>query len=378
MLAKINVESTCTVDFHVEPADVHHLLSSTALEHPRALAVRELHANRACKNASDMWFYSEDYAQDAVVNKHSRMQWRWRTKQHQDHRLKEEDAQYYTETEQHTIANGGTAKAADARKNTHGDHEVGLVRCDGMACVPPFWAWWSVVRAQCKLEWIGQRAQRVADRAPWDSGAEWDDTRQRVTMTIDDTYLMQHNTGTTAHVWHCRMYPRVYTPLSLQCNAEMVKPIELSAEEDQTNDVDRRDYRVNNVQQQCVLNVHVGRGVHLLLYVISTALAIAACGAYLCCMWACISCCNCRERCVHWLPCLRESHWSRRHHRAIRDSGPDGTSQVHARAPHHGPIDSAWERPAAKPAGFGSTFTRLARMGAAPVGATRGGGTLAV
>lgn len=350
-------ESPCILDFHVDNSEQLHEPNKTARIPP---AVHELHADRKCVSDSEFWFYSEDYTDDSVINKHMRQQWWSRTF---IANAPSGDAPYYSDEEDHVDVSN--ANAQSLRK----DPTVGVVQCNGLACVPPFWGWWSVVRAQCTLEWIGQRAQRAADRAPWDSGAVWNHATQKLSMSVEDTYIMapRGDSPTAAYVWHCQMHPRVYSALSLQCNGDPVD------EDNSTTNTTRTNYRVNNIHQQCVLNVHVGRGAHLLIYVISAALFVGVCGLYLCCMWACFVCCNCRAwPCIRWLPCFRGSHDAahRRHHRAMRDMGPDGSANGPTAQVVNTSSDSAWELPSAKRIGFASTFARMARAG----GISGGGG----
>jgi hypothetical protein len=194
-------------------------------------------------------------------------------------------------------------------------------------------------------------------------------------MMVEDTYIAvprDESSSTAAYVWHCRVHPRVYSAVSLQCGSDLVEEdfpthdadgvLQMNASNFTTNNT-HENYQVHDIHRQCVLNIHVGRGAHLLIYVVSAVLFIGACGVYLCCMWACCVCCNCRTwPCIRWLPFFRDSHnsISRSRHRAMRDMGPDGGgSGVHIA----GAVDSAWELPSAKPAGFKSTFARLARAG---------------
>lgn len=356
-------ESPCILDFHVDYSDEQH-----QRQHPHennnskrtTLAVHELRANHSCASGSEFWFYSEDYSVDSVINKHLRQQW-WSRNSGSNVPDANELVPYY----------GGDEEDNNNTNNAAGDLTVGTVRCDGLACVPPFWSWWSTVRAQCTLEWVGQRAQRVADRAPWDSGAQWMQATQKLSMTVEDTYIMvKRGESPAAYVWHCHMYPRVYSAVSLQCSGDPV--VESADESNSTASVARGNYQVHNIQRQCTLNVHVGRGAHLLIYIVSAVLVVGACGAYLCCIWLCCVCCRCRTwPCVRRLPCFRESHNSiaRQKHRAARDMGPNGGG---GGAYPNGAVDSAWELPSAKPAGFKSTFARLARVGGVGSGGLRG------
>lgn len=324
----------CALDFHVDVAAQNTNRTNETLYEIHT--ARELHASRPCINASEQWFYSN-------VGLHT-------NGVHGD-RVDYVDA-YDPEDE-------GPERNAGPTHAVHVDRTVGAIRCDGITCIPPFWSWWSVVRAQCELELVGRRAQRLIDRAPWDSGAQWSPL-QGLSMAVEDTYLMLDGQHQTAYVWHCRMFPRVYSAESIECTTRIYNTNDSAFIDDQ-----RVDLRVDDVQQQCVLNVYVGRGVHLLLYIISAFVLVGACGIYACCMWACYVCCGCASLCERWLPCMRPSARSMRVRRAMRDAGPDGdgVSSTHRRSTHHNIAESSWEMPGAKSAGFARTFARLARAG---------------
>lgn len=184
----------------------------------------------------------------------------------------------------------------------------GEVRCDGYACIPPFWAWWDEIRGHCTLEWIGARAQRDTDRAPWESGAIWDSTLAALRIQVEDTY-MRRASDDRIYVWHCKAYPRLYTSVSIECPAPdnfkyMWSAPSLAYINEETNVVHTISY--TQVGTECYLNVRVGLAVHILLYGFSTVILIGFCSVYLICLYVCVRWCNtnCPCCCPSWIAAL--------------------------------------------------------------------------
>lgn len=217
-----------------------------------------------------------------------------------------------------TVSSEEESKQSPTAPEHFGDalHHMGHVKCDDAICIPPFWAWWSEIRAHCVLEWIGARAQRDADRAPWESGVTWNATLGVLDAQIEDSYL-QHEGSPRVHIWHCRTYPRVYRAVSMTCPVTREPQQRLRALEQTTvptdemhgdGDVQLLEYAFH--ADQCYINVQVGLGVRILLYGFSALVVGLLCVCYLTCMYMCMTWCSqfalC-DCCLAWCGCRRKT-----------------------------------------------------------------------
>jgi hypothetical protein len=244
------------------------------------------------------------------------------------------------------------------QESNHKEHTIpmaGQLQCNGIECLPPFWAWWDEVSVHCVLEPLGGQALKRVEFTPWNSKGKFNE-RDKFIMEVDNTYLQLDN-DTRKFMWHCRSFPRVYSAVSIECPAKskLLQTLDTIATNETVDDNFETTY-VQNLQL-CSLHIKVSMGVNILIYGFSAVIIVTACVCYLCFMWACLSWCK-----------LNPWRKSRNDISKKHDTQAPNMRQRTIMYPNHGGSFVQYGQRQRtnmldKSSSFGNMFARLARFG---------------